>query len=365
MTLQNLGVLRPLRRLCSRVAVCVLLASPAVLSQQQKSVPPVQNTLPSMPVDTKMDVNDRIAQLALAASVKQGDYVIGSGDLLGVEVFDVPELSREVRVNETGFISLPLIPVKVRVAGLTTFQLQDKLEELLQTNGLVTTPQVSVILKEQHSQPITIIGAVKNATVIQAVRRTTLLQVLSQAGGVSDDAGSTVIITRPSSMPTGAEDSDAAKVSSEPQTFTISLSDLLESGNSTFNIPVLGGDVVSVPRAGIIYVVGAVNHPGGFAMQNDRDRMTTLKILSLAGGTTNSAKTKEAVILRKNPQTGKRDEVPVNLKKVLDLKTEDVMLQQSDILFIPDSSGKKALHRAGDVALSLTTGIAIISAGRL
>src|ERR1700730_12347572 len=229
MTLQNLGVLRPLRRLSSRVLVFVLLGSPVVLSQQQKSVPPVQNTLQSVPVDAKMDVNDRIAQLALAASVKQGDYVIGSGDLLGVEVFDVPELSRDVRVNETGFISMPLIPVKVRVAGLTTFQLQDKLAELLQTNGLVTTPQVSVSLKEQHSQPITIIGAVKNATVIQAVRQTTLLQVLSQAGGVSDDAGSTVIITRPPSVPTGAGDSDAAKSTSDPQTYTISMKNLLEA----------------------------------------------------------------------------------------------------------------------------------------
>jgi polysaccharide export outer membrane protein len=342
----------------------VLLASPAVLAQQQTSVPPMQNTLPSAHVDTKMDVNDRIAQLALAASVKQGDYVIGSGDLLGVEVFDVPELSREVRVNETGFISLPLIPVKVRVAGLTTFQLQDKLAELLQTNGLVSTPQVSVSLKEQHSQPITIIGAVKNAMVIQAVRQTTLLQVLSQAGGVSDDAGSTVLITRPPAAPTGSEETDAPNVPSETQTFTISLSDLLESGNSTFNIPVLGGDVVSVPRAGIIYVVGAVSRPGGFVMQNDRDRMTTLKILSLAGGTTGTAKAKEAVILRKNAETGKRDEVPVDLKKVMELKTEDVMLQPSDILFVPDSSGKKAWHRAGDVALSLTTGVALVRASR-
>jgi len=365
MTLQSLGVLRPLRRLSSRVAIFVLLVFPAVHSQQPKSVPPLQNTPPSAQVDTKIDVNDRIAQLALAASVQQGDYVIGSGDLLGVEVFDVPELSREVRVNETGFISLPLIPVKVRVAGLTTFQLQDKLAELLQSNGLVSTPQVSVSLKEQHSQPITIIGSVKNPMVIQAIRQTTLLQVLSQAGGVSDDAGSTVILTRPPSVPTGSEDSDAAKVPNDPQTFTISLSDLLESGNSTFNIPVLGGDVVSVPRAGIIYVVGAVNRPGGFVMQNDRDRMTTLKILSLAGGTTGTAKTKEAVILRKNPETGKRDEMPVNLKKVMELKTEDVLLQSSDIVFIPDSSGKKALHRAGDVALSLTTGIAIVSSGKL
>src|SRR3984893_2108883 len=297
MTFQSQGVLRPLAKLCSRAAVFALLAAPAVLSQQQnqpqKSVPPVQKTLPSTQLESRADVNDRIAKLALASSVKQGDYVIGSGDLLGVEVFDVPELSRDVRVNETGFISLPLIPVKVHVVGLTTFQLQDKLAELLQSNGLVSTPQVSVILKEQHSQPITVIGSVKSPMVIQAVRQTTLLQVLSQAGGVSDDAGSIVVITRPASAPDepGKTDAaDAAKVPSEPQTFMISLNDLLDTGTSTFNIPVLGGDVVSVPRAGIIYVVGAVQRPGGFVMQSDRDRMTTLKILSLAGGTTNIAK---------------------------------------------------------------------------
>jgi polysaccharide export outer membrane protein len=362
MILQKPGARRLLVQLCRRIAMFILLVSPAVLAQQQKSVPPLHSAPSAAQMDTRADVNDRIAQLALAASVKQGDYVIGSGDVLEVEVFDVPELSRNVRVNETGYISLPLIPVKVHVAGLTTFQLQDKLAELLQSNGLVSTPQVSVSLKEQHSQPVTVIGAVKAPTVVQVVRQTTLLQVLSQAGGVSDDAGSTVIVTRPPSVPVGAEDTDAAKIPSEPQTFTISLSDLLESGNSTFNIPVMGGDVVSVPRAGIIYVVGAVTRPGGFVMQNDRDRMTTLKILSLAGGTTGSAKANEAVILRKNPETGKRDEVPVDLKKVMRLKTEDVMLQSSDILFVPDSSGKRALHRAGDVAIGLTTGLALITA---
>jgi polysaccharide export outer membrane protein len=340
----------------------VLLAAPAVLSQQQKPVPPAQKTVPSAQLDTKAEVNVRIAQLAAASSVKQGDYVIGSGDLLGVEVFDVPELSRDVRVNESGLIPLPLIPVKVHAAGLTTFQLQDKLAELLQSNGLVSTPQVTVSLKEQHSQPVTVIGAVKNPMVIQAIRQTTLLQVLSQAGGISDDAGNTVIVTRPPAVPTGSEDSGATKVPSDPQTFMISVSDLLDSGNSSFNITVLGGDVVSVPRAGIIYVVGAVNRPGGFVMQNDRDRMTTLKILSLAGGTTSTAKERQAVILRKNLETGKRDEVPVDLKRVMQLKTEDVMLQPSDILFVPDSSGKRALHRAGDTALALTTGVALVTA---
>jgi len=358
MTLKKQGAFRSLAGLTSGAIFMILLAAPVVFSQQQNTKPPAK-------LATTVDANERIAQLALATSVKQGDYVIGSGDLLGVEVFDVPELSRDVRVNETGFISLPLIPVKVHVTGLTTFQLQDKLAELLQSNGLVSAPQVSVNLKEQHSQPITVIGAVKSPMVIQAVRQTTLLQVLSQAGGISEDAGSAVIINRPAPVSKGSADAEATNIAGEPQTFTIGLSDLLESGNANFNIPVLGGDVVSVPRAGIIYVVGAVSHPGGFVMANDRDRMTTLKVLSLAGGTTGSAKMKEAVILRKNPETGKRDEVPVDLKKVMDLKTDDVMLQASDILFVPDSSGKKALHRAGDIAISLTSGVALVSAGRL
>jgi polysaccharide export outer membrane protein len=358
MNLRRQGAFRPLAQLFGGAFLLALLAVPALFSQQATVTPPSR-------MATTVDANERISQLAQATAVKQGDYVIGSGDLLSVEVFDVPELSRDVRVNETGYISLPLIPVKIRVSGLTTFQLQDKLAELLQTNGLVSAPQVSVNLKEQHSQPITVIGAVKAPMVIQALRQTTLLQVLSQAGGISDDAGSTVIVNRPVPVSTGTGNGDESKPADEAQTFTIGLSDLLESGNASFNIPVLGGDVVSVPRAGIIYVVGAVTHPGGFVMQNDRDRMTTLKVLSLAGGTTGSAKGKEAVILRKNPDTGKRDEVPVDLNKVMHLKTEDVMLQASDILFVPDSSGKKALHRAGDVALALTSGVALVSAGRM
>jgi polysaccharide export outer membrane protein len=119
-----------------------------------------------------------------------------------------------------------------------------------------------------------------------------------------------------------------------------------------------------VPRAGIIYVVGAVNHPGGFVIQNDRDRMTALKMLSLAGGATGTAKVKGAVILRKNLDTGKRDEVPLDLDKVMKLKGDDVTLQASDILYVPDSNSKKALHRAGDVAIALTTGVAMVTATR-
>jgi polysaccharide export outer membrane protein len=346
------------------MALFLLLAVPSAFSQQQKS-PATPGSVPMPTSIVATETNNRIAQLALASDVKQGDYLIGSGDLLGVEVFDVPELSREVRVNETGYISLPLMPAKVRAGGLTPFQLQDKLAELFQTNGLVSTPQVTVSVKEQHSQPITVIGAVKTPMVIQALRKTTLLQAMSQAGGIADDAGSTVIVTRPTpDVSESAVPSDASAPSA-PQTYTINLSDVLESGDSRFNIPLIGGDVVSVPRAGIIYVVGAVARPGGFLLQNDLDHMTMLKILSLAGGPTNSARRKNAVILRKNPSTGQRDQVPVDLGKVMQLKTQDVQMQSNDILFVPDSNGLKALHRAGDVAVALTSGIGIVAAGKL
>jgi polysaccharide biosynthesis/export protein len=360
------GAVCPSLYLSSQLALFLLLGVPSAFSQQQKTIPP--NAPSSAPKSTSIvaaETNARIAQLAQASEVKRGDYLIGSGDLLGVEVFDVPELSRDVRVNETGYISLPLMPSKIRAAGLSPYQLQDKLAELLQTNGLVSTPEVTVSIKEQHSQPITVIGAVKAPMVIQALRRTTLLEALSQAGGIADDAGSTVIVTRPSPDPAESADPADLAVPTAPQTFTINVADILESGDPAFNIPLVGGDVVSVPRAGIIYVVGAVQKPGGFLLENDLDRMTMLKMLSLAGGPTNTAKTKNAVILRKNPDTGQRDQVPVDLSKVLHLKSADVTLQSNDILFVPDSNGLRALHRAGDVALTLTTGVGIVAAGRL
>lgn len=322
-------------------------------------------------MQTARETNDRIAQLALAESAKQGDYIIGAGDLLGIEVFDVPELSRDVRVNETGFVAIPLIPVKVQAGGLTQFQFQDKLAELLQVNGLVTHPQVTVTVKEQHSQPITVIGSVRNPLTIQAVHQMNLLQVLSQAGGITDDAGSKVLITRkpratepvgnlgdavtvdnanspPANTPAGAEN-----------TITIDLNNLLESGDPKYNIPLLGGDVVTVPRAGVVYAVGAVQHPGGFVMQSDRQQLTVLKVLSLAGGLTATAKPGSAVILRQPPGS-QRQQVAVDVKKILALKSEDMSLRQNDILYVPDSTGKHALRRSAEVAIAIATGVAII-----
>jgi polysaccharide export outer membrane protein len=367
------GVCAPGRRLGLMTFVLLISSLGVTSGRSQQTTQPAQPGQPSTDssgaapkLETADDTNARIAQLAQAAAVRPGDYVIGSGDLLDIEVFDVPELSREIRVNQSGYIALPLVPTKIRADGLTAFQLQDKLAELLQVNGLVSSPQVTVNVKEQHSQPITVIGAVKSPTVFEAVRSTTLLEVLSSAGGIAPDAGNVVLVTRSESevpMPGDDATSGGGAAPMPTQTFTINLDDLLNTGDSRFNIPLQGGDVVSVPRAGIIYVVGAVTRPGGFVMASDHQEVTTLKALSMAGGMTSTAKSRHAVIIRTNAVTGQKDQLPVDLKNVVDLKGPDVALLPNDILVVPDSASKRALQKTGEVMLSLGSGVALYRLG--
>lgn len=320
-------------------------------------------------VETTDQTNLRIRELAKNAGAPAGDYKLGSGDLVNIDVFDVPQLSRDVRISETGYIALPLLPVRVLARGLTSMQLEEKIEELLQANGLVTHPEVTVTIKDQRSQPITVIGSVKTPQVIQAVRPMSLLEVLSMCGGIADDAGSTLTVTRDtaaeSTRTSGAAAVSASDDLAMPQTFTIGLWDLLNSASSKSNMMLIGGDVVTIPRGGIFYVVGAVAHPGGFILSSDADRMTILKALALAQGATSTAKPDKAVILRRNLDTGKDTEIPVDLKKIMERKTEDAKLEANDILFVPDSAGKHAMHRATDVIISLTSGVSMMRLGAM
>src|SRR6202042_81527 len=150
-------------------------------------------------VETPQQTNDRLRELAAAprAAVPPSDYVIGSGDLISVQVFDVPEMSRELRVSQTGTIGMPLVPVRLHVAGLTETQTERKVTEVLEVNGLISHPEVSVTVKEKKSRPITIVGAVAHPQVYEADRQVTLIDVLAQAGGITPDASDHVIVTRP------------------------------------------------------------------------------------------------------------------------------------------------------------------------
>ncbi|HET7108868.1 MAG TPA: polysaccharide biosynthesis/export family protein [Candidatus Acidoferrum sp.] len=397
------------RCLFLRAVAIILLSLPSLAGAQQNVTVG----------ETPQQVNDRIRTLSMGSkNSAPHDYVIGSGDLLDISVFDVPELSKEVRVSQSGTINIPLIPVRLQVAGLSETQVEEKIAELLEANGLVSHPEVGVAVKEHRSQPITVVGAVQHPMVYQADREVTLLEVLAEAGGISNDAGDTVIVTRhklfsmvevanPSSTPATAApgsgeppslDPPAATVPAENKdtgspkstafpsaealahanppaspaaqegvsgspspdatSITINLNDLLETGDTRNNILLHAGDVVTVPHAGIVYVLGAVTRPGGFVVSNDRTQLTTLKVLSLAGGLTNIAKTQHAVIIRKD-DTGKQTETPVDLKKVLNRQSEDIAMHPSDILFIPDDRTKQALIKTAEIALGIGAAVAV------
>jgi polysaccharide export outer membrane protein len=353
-------------------------------------------------VETSQQTNDRIRALSASTRVPSRDYVVGDGDLLAVQVFDVPELSREVRVSQTGTIGIPLVPVRLHVSGLTELQIELKIAEVLESNGLVSNPQVSVAVKEKKSKPITVVGAVPHPMVYQADRAVTLVEVLAEVGGISSDAGDTVIVTRqqtdapgtsseppsitpqdaapaaaqdPAQVPTApgtspavvspsaAPSNPAAEAPQTPppalsSTITVNLNELLETGDTSNNIVLEPGDVVTVPHAGIVYALGAVNRPGGFVVSNDRGQLTTLKLLSLAGGLDRTAKSDHAVIVRKDDR-GQQHQVAVDLKKVLKFQAEDVRLEPSDILYVPKSAAKQSLIRAGELGIAIGTAIAI------
>ena len=369
-------------------------------------------------VETSQQINDRIRALSGSAASRPApahDYVIGNGDLLTIQVFDVQELSREVRVSQTGTIGIPLVPVRLHVNGLTELQAERKIAEVLEANGLVSHPQVSVVVKEKKSKPITVVGAVMHPMVYQADRQVTLLEVLAEAGGIATDAGDSVIVTRaeaapsedaasppalspqdaapppgataasagsvatsqtvsppsptalPDSLPsTRAEGASPAGISTDAQsvppplanTLTINLNQVLEAGDISSNIVLMPGDIVTVPHAGIVYALGAVNRPGGFTVSNDRNQLTTLKLLALAGGLDRAAKSGRAVIVRKDA-SGQQHQVEVDLKKVMKFEAEDVRLQPSDVLYVPKSAAKQALIKTAELSAAIGTAIVI------
>lgn len=370
---QMLNSIKGALRLAAAVSLAVFAIAPA-LAQIPVNSPKIEST---------EDTNTRIRELAGGPLAGSKPARIGPGDLISVEVFEVPELSRDARVSDSGFISLPLVGVPIQISGLTTAETEEKVSEILQAKGLVTHPEVIVSVKDQKSQPITVIGEVKQPQVIQAVRTMRLLEALSAAGGIADQAGNIVLITRNArdaagnpafgSATAGGPNSAGltqVKVQDDPldsgvRTMSVKLNGLLDDPNLENNIELYGGDIVTVPRGGIIYIVGAVNHPGGFILQSDADRITVVKALALAAGQFPTSKLGSSVILRPNKTTGKDDVIPVNVQKILDRKIEDVRLFPNDVLFIPDSSTKRAMRSIGTAAMNATVGVGVWRVGSM
>lgn len=334
--------------------ICVLLSLQATYGQNKD--------------ETTQQTNEKIQELASLGKSTLADIPIGAGDLLHIDVFDVPELSRDVRVSTMGGISFPLIHERIRAAGATTFQLEQTIQDLLRQNGLVSDPQVSVFIKEQNSQPVTIIGAVARPMTYQVNRPMNLLELIANAGGITDGAGTVILITRRtetesvmpiSGSPNGSE-SASSDLDSGAKTIRIQLQDLLDTENTAFNIPIYGGDVINIPVAGIIYVMGGgVSQQGGYVVQSHGEQITVLKAVALAHGLGGYAKPDDAVIYRLNPNKGEREAIPVHIKQIEQNKTQDVAMKSNDILFVPDSLARKIAVRATEAAVQIGSGVLI------
>jgi len=186
----------------------------------------------------------------------------------------------------------------------------------------------------------------------------TLLEMISLAGGVRPDAGYSIRITRQvewGCIPLPGATVDASGRFSVAQVKT---QDIMEAKVPEENIQILPHDVISVPKAELIYVTGAVKKSGGFIL-GEKQNMSVIQALSMAEGLGQAPDTKHAKILRMTPGADQRTEIPVDLKTILTGKGQDVPLQGNDILFIPDSTGKKIALRALEAAITTGSGVAI------
>jgi polysaccharide biosynthesis/export protein len=244
---------------------------------------------------------------------------IGPGDMFDLTVFDVPELVLKVRVDSSGGVNLPLLG-DVRLAGMTVRDSQRLIAHELVARQLVKDPQVSLFIEEFATQGVTVYGEVTSPGVYPLMGPHRLYDAISAAGGLTMKAGRTVTI-----LHAGQRD--------HPEVITLSN----ENSIGHADVRVYPGDTIIVSKAGVVYVLGEVNKPGAFVMENNTS-MSLLKATALAGGTTKLASLKHALILKESPQG--QLETKVSLDKITHGKAEDLQLHAEDIVFVPLSNVK-------------------------
>jgi polysaccharide export outer membrane protein len=264
---------------------------------------------------------------------------LGPGDLIEVNVYNVPELTSKVRVSLAGDIYLPLIDY-VHVDGLTQEEAQSVIEKRLTDGGFVRSPHVAIFVDEASSQGVTVLGEVMRPGIYPDTADHKLYEIVSEAGGFTSSASRKIAVIR----------------KNQPDSIHVDLPRNLGDDLSG-NIDIMPGDTITIPRAPIIYVVGDVGRPSGLLVDNGT--LTVLQALALAGGTNHTAKLSGARILHKGP-TG-IIETRVEIKKMLLAKAPDVTLQADDILFIPVSGARVLAGRTFDAAMTAATAVGIYS----
>lgn len=272
---------------------------------------------------------DYIAKTGNAEVANLPAQPLGPGDLLNVVVYGVPNMSRPIRVSSEGDIRLPMISQPIKVKGLLPRDLEPIIADAFRTQEILVDPSVTVTVIEYQSLPITVSGAVKKPLTFQAYGKVTLLDAIARADGLSPEAGSEILVTR--------------RAKDEPNTPAFSqripVKELLGGSSPDLNLTLTGGEEIRVPEAGKVFVLGNVRKPGEFRVEDPTDT-SVLKVLALSEGVTPFA-SKVAYIYRREGSGSNKDEIPIELQKIMERKKPDVTLQANDILYIPDDKHRR------------------------
>jgi polysaccharide export outer membrane protein len=278
--------------------------------------------------------------------------MISPEDTLAVYVYDVPELSRDYLVNSGGTIVVPLLNTPVRAAGLSLTEFAHNLEKSFRESGVLSNPRVSVDVRQSRRSVVTVEGAVKNPQAVPVFGRTTLRAVLDQCGGIAEDAGNTITVTRGAAGTGGFGDGGPATA-----VVFVDVKKLKDTNDPMSRFEVWPGDRVSVEHAGMFYVLGEVNRPGGYNLKTAQEQVTVLEALAIAGDLTSVAKKDKAKIIRKDPKApGGLLEVALNVKAIIAGHLPDQVLQTNDILYVPGSGPKKLGRTFTQSAVSIVSG---------
>ena len=277
---------------------------------------------------------------------------IGANDLIAISVYDAPEFARTIRVGANGDILLPMMRRKIRAEGLMPDVLEANIAEVLEAEHILVDPLVTVTIVEYNSRPITVIGAVHKPVTFQASGPLTLIDAITRAEGLTADAGSEILITRTRPDANGLP---VTKVERIP------VKGLIDQADLELNPSLYGGEQVRVPEMGKVFVLGNVHKPGAFHVE-DASGTSVLKLLALTEGLMPYTGP-QAFIYRRVPGSPALTEVPIELGRIMDRKAPDLPLAANDILYIPESKGKKlaatVLERLSGFGSSTATGLIV------
>ncbi len=312
-----------------------LVISPGILtgcvsSQNQKDSSQNQNVIQSeIPAQLKQDEIAELNEQLLASarmSTDPGDYLLGSGDLLQIKIYEAEDLNTTVRVSSRGYVTLPLLG-SVLLDGLSAREAEEMIESSYRVR-YIKDPHVSIFVEEHFSRRVTLMGQFRNPGTYDYLSKQRLLDVMALGSGLSDIAGRVVQVRRYS----GSQE--------EQSVFFVDLDQLIKEGRSELNIQINSGDVLYVPEAGTFFVDGAVRRPGAYHIKHT----TTLQEAFLEAGGLAPYADKEKATLIRYMENGNRKMIALDLTQA---ETMEMEIKDRDVLITEASAYGKLVHGLG------------------